>query len=133
MTNYSNANIDALAAAVPAPYGPLTRVTDMATLPTPNGDRFITLTTDTLNVPVRLRAYELADAEAVQKAIAEAERADYVIHQTIVQIDAANTAIQALKIADGGGYPLGTLETINQLLKDALYVPLSGFAWPRNN
>ena len=34
----SNATIDTAAAAVPSPYGPLTRVTDVADLPEPNSE-----------------------------------------------------------------------------------------------
>lgn len=35
-TTITNGNIDTAAALIDAPYGPLTRVTDVATLPTPN-------------------------------------------------------------------------------------------------
>lgn len=42
----SNATVDTAAAAVPAPYGPLTRVTDVTTLPTPNSEQIIEFTTD---------------------------------------------------------------------------------------
>lgn len=41
----TNAQVDTAAAAVPAPYGPLTRVTDMSHLPTPNENILIRLTT----------------------------------------------------------------------------------------
>lgn len=34
----NNSAVDTLAAAVAAPYGPLTRVTNVSTLPTPNSD-----------------------------------------------------------------------------------------------
>jgi len=55
----TNAMVDAAAATVPAPFGPLTRVTNMNTLPTPNDDFNIEFNTAVTGIKVFMSYNEL--------------------------------------------------------------------------
>lgn len=74
MTKYTNSDVNTLAAAIPAPYGPLTRVTDVnATLNyDDNGDAKIKLTSALASTVVWASRNELADADQIAKILFEA-------------------------------------------------------------
>jgi PKD repeat protein len=64
----TNAQVDAAAAAVVAPYGPLTRVSDVETFPTPNSNIKIEFTS-ALSETVYLTYDELVDTQLVTKIL----------------------------------------------------------------
>ena len=73
LTTKTNANIDALAGAVPAPYGPLTRVTDMDALGyIPNSDRPIAFTSNVSTTAVSMSYDQLADVRTRDEILKEA-------------------------------------------------------------
>ncbi len=94
MPTISNGTVDTAAAAVPAPYGPLTRVTDMSTLPTPN-DRFKIELTDQNSNTIYARYEELADAERILEIVFEANGHNAVMHAALLELDAIVTAYPA--------------------------------------
>lgn len=85
MPTYANAAIDALAAAVAAPYGPLTRVTDLTTLPTPN-DRALMEFTDAAGHTLFMRYEELTDADRLLELLAEANSPSYLVHEVLTEL-----------------------------------------------
>lgn len=101
--NITNAAVGVLAAAVPAPYGPLTRVTDVEAFGSPNVDVKIEFT-DTLGSKVYLTWAQLNDADAVQRQIAYAEGLQYRTHKLIADIQAIDALADATKNVSGGGY-----------------------------
>lgn len=79
----TNSNVDVLAAAVPAPFGPLTRVTDVDALTKSPNALFPIAFTDSAGTPVTLTWFQLNHAEAVQRAIAQAEGINYTVQDLI--------------------------------------------------
>lgn len=111
----SNATINTAAAAVPGPYGPLTRVTDVSTLPQPNSEFQIEFT-DTRGLTVWATHGQLTDAEAIQRQIALAEGINYTVHALITEIAAINTYAQSIRLVAGGPYTNVHLrELVNRL------------------
>lgn len=110
--NITNAAVGVLAAAVPGPYGPLTRVTNVEAFGSPNVDVKIEFT-DTLGSTVWLTWAQLNDADAVQRQIAYAEGLQYRTHKLILDIQDMNTLAVATKNVSGGGY---TPEEYNTLV-----------------
>ena len=74
MTVYTNANIDTLAAAVPGPYGPLTRVSDLDTdyKFDDNGDVHLEFTSAVSSTPVFATRNQLADADRLSQILVNA-------------------------------------------------------------
>lgn len=99
----TNANVDALANNVAAPYGPLERVTNMSTLPTPNRSFRIQFT-DTLGNTVEATYDQLLDTQAMERQVALGEGLNYRMHKLITDVETINTALQAVKDAAGGPY-----------------------------
>src|SRR5688572_2095411 len=64
----TNAQVDAAAAAVVAPYGPLTRVSDVESFPTPNSNIEIEFTS-ALSVTVYLTYDEMVDTQIVDRIL----------------------------------------------------------------
>jgi hypothetical protein len=91
----TNANIDTAAALVDAPYGPLTRVTDVATLPVPN-TRIALQFTSALGVTIWM-TYEDLENEAVANKLA-AQSHDWTtrVANLKVKIGALKTAADAM-------------------------------------
>lgn len=126
MTNHTNAQVNALCAAVPGPYGPLTRVTDLLTLPNDNSNMLLEFT-DTRGTRMYMRYAELADVDARTKIIAEAEGINYMAHHIITEVDDINDDLQALLLVAGGPYTPETFRTIVNSLKRIKN--LSSYAW----
>lgn len=89
---FSNAQVDTLAAAVPSPYGPFTRVTDFesAGVPVPNGairGQF----TSALSEAVYFTPEELGNLDLVLKRDQENHGYTSVVSAMIVNISALNT------------------------------------------
>jgi hypothetical protein len=91
----TNGNIDTAAAAVPAPFGPLTRVTSVADLPTPNSEITLELTAAT-GETVYMTYEQLQDADVVQRILSYATGLQYKTQEIIDTIETINTAAQAL-------------------------------------
>jgi hypothetical protein len=94
-TTVTNANVDTGAAAIAAPYGPLTRVTDITTLATPNSDLRLEFTT-ALSTTVYMTYDELVDADMSEGILAQHFNFQDVLEQAVVLIDTLNTAAAAL-------------------------------------
>lgn len=97
-TTITNSNLDTLAAAVPAPYGPLTRVTSVASLPTPNSEIRIEFTSQ-YSISVWLTYEELQVAGVRDRILAQAHEWTDVVTNMKTHI----TALDAL--ADGMSAP----------------------------
>lgn len=97
----SNGTVDGLAAAVPAPYGPLVRVTSAANLPTPNSEITWEFTSD-LGVTVYLTIEQLEDADIALNLMKAA-------HGVVANARALSAAIDAIDVVNetvksGGDY-----------------------------
>lgn len=92
----TNANINALAAATPAPYGPLVRVTDVATLPTPNSEIALELTS-ALGVHVFLTFEQLEDADIRLSLLKSAHGGVATTRAISAAIDAIDTVNEVVK------------------------------------
>jgi hypothetical protein len=91
MPTNTNAEVDTAAAAVPAPYGPLTRVTNLDDdLPTPN-DTFLIELTDQDDNTVYAHYYELTDPERILEIVAEANGFSAVMHGAVLELDSILT------------------------------------------
>jgi len=90
-TTITNGDLDTLAAAVPAPYGPLTRVTSVASLPTPNSAHRIEFTTQ-YSVSVFLSYDDLQNDALVEKVLSQAH--DYT--SVVGRMKDAITGLDAL-------------------------------------
>lgn len=90
MPNITNAQVNTAAAAVPGPYGPLTRVTDVEALPQPNDQFFIELTDQNSNV-IRVHYYELTDAERILEVLTEANGHNALMHAVLQELDSLTT------------------------------------------
>lgn len=99
----TNALVDALANNVPAPFGPLERVTDMTTVNAPTGSFKIELT-DTRGVTVTATYEQLKDTQAMERQVAMAEGRNYQMNKLIADVNTINTALQADYQSDGGPY-----------------------------
>lgn len=99
----TNALVDAEAVDVPAPYGPLERVTDMSDLPVPNRSFKIELV-DQLGQTVYATYDQLKDDDAAARQVAFAEGLNYRMHKLITDVATVNTALQAMKQTAGGPY-----------------------------
>lgn len=120
MATITNTQVNTAAAAVPTPYGPFTRVTDMTTLPTPNDLQQIELV-DANGNTLYMTYNELADAVAVQQILAKRYGKQYVLHALINQVNTINTTLQTIRNANGQGYTdaeyrqvIALLRTINE-------------------
>lgn len=71
MTQYTNSDLNTLAAAVPAPYGPLTRVGDIPDQD-PNGDVAVEFTSSVSSTPVWLSRNQLASASRYLRVLEDA-------------------------------------------------------------
>lgn len=99
----TNSQVDTAAAAVPAPAGPLTRVTDLDAMNISyNQDISLQFTTDG-SAPalgavytVYLTYNELVDADLVIKRLKEQIGIPYTMYDFIDRLDTINTAAQAL-------------------------------------
>lgn len=116
MTTYTNGQVDTAAAAVPTPYGPFTRVTDLLTQPTPN-DMFKIQFTDANGKTIYMTYADVTTTAVRNKRIAEVYGYQYVLHALIAQVDAINTSLQAVKQVDGNGYTIAQFENAVELLR----------------
>lgn len=102
----TNGNINTLAAATPAPYGPLVRVTDVATLPTPNSEIVLELTS-ALGVTVHLTYEQLEDADirlSMLKTAHGGVATTRAISAAIDAIDTVNETVKTGGLFDQGDY-----------------------------
>lgn len=98
-TKVTNAQVDVLAAAIAAPYGPLVRVTDLDTdSPDPNKDFKILFDTAVSGVQVELTYHELNDADIAAAVIAQAFNFQDKLEAIIADLDTLNTTAQALAL-----------------------------------
>ena len=117
----TNALVDAEANDVPAPYGPLERVTDMSTLPQPNRSYKIEFT-DTRGVTVFATYDQLKDDQAMARQVALAEKRNYQTHKLITDVDTLNTALQAMKLVAGGPYTQANWSDAIDLLRSLEWI-----------
>jgi hypothetical protein len=126
MTKYSNAQLDTLAAAVPGPYGPLTRVSDVAVEANfdDNGDVKLKFTSPVLTTPVYISRNQLADAQMRDKVIFEAQAGKG--HNSVVEkiFEVVRTTYAYLKNAAGPEYTDTEKEVAYNLLRSI--TPLIG-------
>jgi len=119
MTKYSNAQLDTLAAAVPGPYGPLTRVSDVAVEANfdDNGDVKLKFTSPVLTTPVYISRNQLADAQMRDKVIFEALSGKG--HNAVVEriFEVVRTVYAYLKNAAGPEYTDTEKEVAYNLLR----------------
>lgn len=116
MATITNTQVNTACAAVAAPYGPFTRVTDMSTLPVPNDMHKIQVTD--ANSKTHYMTYaELTNATLRNLRIAEVYGKDYVLHALINQVNSINTTLQAMKQATATGYTIANFETAIELLR----------------
>ena len=116
MATITNTQVGTAAAAVAAPYGPFVRVTDMATLPTPNDMQNIQMT-DNNGRTIFMNYNELTNTAARNKRIAELYGYEYVLHALINQVAAINTSLQAIKQTDASGYTIAQFEQAVKLIR----------------
>lgn len=116
MATITNSQVNTAAAAVPSPYGPFTRVTDMTTLPVPNDMIQIELVDNNGNT-ISMSYNELADAVAVQAALAKAYGKQYVLHALINQVNGINTTLQTIRNSNGQGYTDAEYRQVIDLLR----------------
>src|SRR5689334_11033654 len=116
MATITNTDVNTAAAAVPGPYGPFTRVTDMAVQPVPNDTVKIELT-DNNGKKLFMTYAELTTTALRNKRIAEVYGYEYVLHALINQVASINTTLQAMKEADGLGYTVAEYEQAVELLR----------------
>jgi hypothetical protein len=94
----TNGQFDTEAAAAPAPVGPLTRVTDVTTLPTPNEDIQIEFTSAISGVTVWMSYNEITDDDQRDAILARAGNFQAVIEAFQTALGTYNTAVQALSL-----------------------------------
>lgn len=94
----TNAEVDTLASAISAPYGPLVRQTNMSDLPTPNGDIKILFETAVSGVTLYMTYNELANEDVADAIIAQAFNFQKKIDDFQTDLDTYNTAVQALAL-----------------------------------
>jgi hypothetical protein len=116
MATYDNTQVNTACAAVAGPYGPFTRVTDMAVQPVPN-DMVKIQVTDANGKTLYMTYAELTTAALRNKRIAEVYGYEYVLHALINQVASVNTALQAFKEADASGYTVTEYEQAVELLR----------------
>jgi len=116
MATYNNTQINTACAAVAGPYGPFTRVTDMAVQPVPN-DMVKIQVTDNNGKTLFMTYEELTTAALRNKRIAEVYGYEYVLHALINQVASINTTLQAMKETDGLGYTVAEYEQAVELLR----------------
>lgn len=95
-TTVSNATVDTAAAAVGAPYGPLTRVTDMDTLPTPNSQHKIAFTSNVGSTPVEMTYEELLITGVRDRILEQAHNWTDVVRKFGAAIDGLDTLWTAM-------------------------------------
>lgn len=94
-TTVTNAEVDTGAAAIDAPWGPLTRVSDVeADYPEPNSNLDIEFTDD-LDTTIWMTYEELIDADRSLAKIAQYEGLSYIMQTIADQVDALNDDIAA--------------------------------------
>lgn len=94
-TTVTNGNLDTLAAAVPSPYGPLTRVTSVASLPTPNSEVRIEFTSQ-YSVSVWLTYEELQVAGVRDRILAQAHEWTDIVANMKTEINALDALAEAM-------------------------------------
>jgi hypothetical protein len=105
----TNGNIDTACAAVPAPYGPLVRVTSVTGGPTPNSEIALELTS-ALGVTVHMTFEQLEDAD-IRLSLLKAA------HGHIANARALSAAIDAIDVVNetvksGGNFTVADYTSI---------------------
>lgn len=97
-TTKTNAQVDTLAAAIAAPYGPLTRVTDIeaATVPTPNSGLRIEFTSAIDDTPVWASFDELSSLANRAIILEAAHGFEAIINDMKTAIDELDTIATAM-------------------------------------
>lgn len=95
MKTVTNGDLDTLAAAVPSPYGPLTRVGTVASLPTPNSQIRIEFTSN-LSVTVSLSAEDLENAPLTLELLKNYHSWTAIVADMKTAISALNTLAVAM-------------------------------------
>lgn len=114
----TNSLVDAAAALVPTPYGPLTRVTDVETGQiSPNIGITLELTT-AAGTTVKCTYLQLKDAQAIQRQIALATGRDYIMHTVRTQIAALKTYFDGIAEVDGEGYTQAEFDAVMDDLRE---------------
>ncbi len=116
MATITNTQVNTAAAAVPAPYGPFTRITDLNILPVPNDMHNIQFT-DANGKNVYMTYAELTNATMRNERVAEVYGFEYVLHDLINKVAAINTSLQAMKQTDGSGYTAQQFNDAVELLR----------------
>lgn len=116
MATITNTQVNTACAAVAAPYGPFTRVTDMSALPTPN-DMFKIQVTDANSKTLYMTYAELTNATLRNRVIANVYGKDYVLHSLINKVATINTTLQAMKQATATGYTVTNYRDAVELIR----------------
>lgn len=91
-TTITNANVDTLASAVAAPFGPLTRVSDVEAFPTPNSEIDIEFT-DALGNTLFMTYEQLQISGVVDRILAQVNGEDWIMEETLATLDALVTTM----------------------------------------
>lgn len=109
----SNATVDTAAAAVASPYGPLTRVTDLTLLATPNYQTSIEFTTS-LGQHVWLTWEQLANTTLTVKLLKQFSGHEALVRGLKTRIGAVNTTAAAMS----SPYDYDDYQTLINALRD---------------
>lgn len=111
----ANNDIDTAAAAVDAPWGPFTRVTDVADLPTPNSNLRLELTTALGHTVYLTYDQLLIDAVAIRKA---KEAAGFTADVELFKsgVDTTDTLLTAMSAPHSYADYVNAYESIRGLL-----------------
>lgn len=94
-TTVDNTTIDALAATVPAPFGPLTRVDDVGLAPSPNSGVRLDFTT-ALGGTVLLSYDELRNPDLVQDRVNQSDPWTHQVSKIITDSDGLDALITSV-------------------------------------
>lgn len=116
----TNSNVDTAAAAVPGPWGPLTRVTDVTTLPTPNSDIDLQFT-GARGTTYRMSMEQLEDADVRLDIILRTEGFQGNVEDIKTRVAAINTTLAAMTYPHTYLEYKGVIEALRNIVEIAGY------------
>lgn len=95
-TIVDNSDVDTAAAAVPSPYGPLTRVSDVEQYPEGNSNQQIEFTSN-VGATVLFMSYDqLMNTDVRNRLLHQAHPDDWAVRELKTAINALNTKVNAM-------------------------------------
>jgi HPt (histidine-containing phosphotransfer) domain-containing protein len=111
----TNAEIDTAAAAVAAPYGPLTRVTDVEALPEPNSEIQIQFTMASSIGTVYLTWEQMENADQLLALLKKAAGVTAIVQDIKTAIDALDTTMGAYAVPHTQAELTATINTLRNI------------------